>query len=293
LFDNLKHQEEPMNHAFSPDLQQAIQLFFSDKIFRTTGPRFYRIGMAEIKKEFRKKALRFHPDRAVLSGESRGRLEEKFKQINDAYGILKTAFADKHLILRSRAEQRPTPPEKPGPFTRAGGDKAEFRARQATAPPRSGGPGAFSSSCPEFRPIWRKSFFFRGKVPSRYLRLGEFLFYSRIIPWHNLINAIVWQHRMRPRLGQIAVELDFLGEADILTILHAKHFKEPFGQAAVRLGFLTDYRRFVLLGRQRGYPFPLGRYFLDFNILNEATLDRHLRENRLHNFYYPSHFRSL
>jgi hypothetical protein len=282
-----------MNYAFSPDLQQAIHLFFAEKILSRNGPCFYRIDMEEIKKEFRKKAMRFHPDRAAMWGESRRRLEEKFKELNDAYGILKSAFANRDLILRSQAGHRGSAREKSGLFSQASGNRAEFGARQDPAPPGSRGAGPLSGASPEFRPIQRNSFFFKGKVPLRYLRLGEYLFYSRIIPWHNLINAIVWQHRMRPRLGEIAVELDFLRRGDILTILQSKHFKEPFGHAAVRLGFLTDYRRFVLLGRQRGYPFPLGRYFLDFNILDKAALERYLRENRLHNFHYPPHFKSL
>jgi hypothetical protein len=282
-----------MKHACSPDLQQAIDLFFAEMLLRSNGPGFYRIGIEEIKREFRKKAMRFHPDRAALWGESRGRLEEKFKQINDAYALLKSEFADKHLILRSPAERsapgRPRPGANGRTFNQSPPDS---HARPESAPRRTSGPDASGESSSAFRPVQRKSFFFKGKLPLRRLRLGEFLFYNRVIPWHSLINAIVWQHRMRPRLGQIAVALDFLDAEDIWTILRNKRFKEPFGEAAVRLGFLTDYRRLVLLGHQRGYPFPLGRYFLDFNILDRATLARYLRENRQHNIHFPASFNS-
>ena len=260
-----------MTEPMPAELQQAIQLLFADMTFKASGPSFYRLGMVDIKKEYRKKALLFHPDRSELLGESRSLLEEKFKQINHAYGILKSEFQDKYFILRVKSVPRPVSTrqqEAPVKETRSG-----FSRREAPAEKRAG-----------------KEYFYRGSaLPKRSLRLGEYLFCRQLISWETLIQAIAWQYRHRPRLGEIALDLDYLTHRDIREILKKKSLNEPFGQAAVRLGLLSDYRCFVLLGRQRRYGVPLGRFFLDRGIVTETELDRYVQENRLHNIrYYKS-----
>jgi hypothetical protein len=278
----------------TPDLQQAIHLFFADKIFDVSAPPLYRIGMADIKKEFRKKAMLFHPDRAELLGESKGFLEEKFKQISHAYGVLKSELDDKYLILRPKIFNCPAEPkEQRASFH----DTANAKPYVATGQKQTGEPHAgqkeFTPGGTHFRNTHGKQFFFNGMVPKHRLRLGEYLFYRRAIAWSTLINAIVWQHRVRPRLGQIALDLNYLEHQDIMEILKNKTFKEPFGRAAVRLGFLNDYHRFVLLGRQRGYDLPLGKFFIDFHVLNETALERYVQENRIHNIHYNKRVHGL
>lgn len=122
-------------------------------------------------------------------------------------------------------------------------------------------------------------------MPHRKLRFGEFLFYKQIIAWHTLIQAIVWQHRVRPRIGRIALDLNYLEPRDIVTLLRNRKYREPFCRAAVRLGFLDNYQRIVLLGRQRNYNLPLGKFFLDARILGEEALEHYVHENRIHNFH--------
>lgn len=248
------------------ELQQAIQLLFADMNFKEAGPSFYRLGMVDIKKEYRKKALLFHPDRSEILGESRSLLEEKFKQINHAYGILKSEFQDKYFILRLKSVPRPV------------------RARQPEAPVKEPRSGSSRRAAPAQK---EKEYFYPGStLPKRALRLGEYLFCRRLISWETLITAIAWQYRHRPRLGEIALDLNYLTHRDIREILKGKKSNEPFGQAAVRLGFLSDYRCFVLLGRQHRYGVPLGRFFLDREIVTAAELDRYVQENRLHNVRY-------
>lgn len=277
--------------SMTPDLQQALHLLFADRLFDASGPLIHRIGMADIQKEFRKKAMLFHPDRAELLGQSKCLLEEKFKQISHAYGILKSELDDKYLILGPDAAVRPSD---------FGARNASFHdtARGKSQPPFDRGPPVrpgtgrkdFGRGAARFQDNQGKRFFFNGMVPRRRLRLGEYLFYRRVIAWHTLINAIVWQHRVRPRLGQIALQLNYIAQQDIVNILKNKVVKEPFGRAAVRLGFLDDYQRFVLLGRQRGYNQPLGKFFVDFHILSEIELDRYIQENRIHNIHYGKRF---
>lgn len=271
-----------MTHTLSPDLLQAVHLFFADQLFRTGDNEIpYRIDMDDIKREFRKKALAFHPDRAAFLGKSRVRLEEKFKEINEAYSLLKEALIDKHLILNPRA----------GHFSRPFRREADFTHPETfrrTRPPRNrkrATPHGFEHT-PLRRKTDRPPFFYSGILPKRKLRLGEFLFYNRIIAWQTLIDAIVWQYHVRPKLGQIALELNYLNRQDILQILKAKRLKEPFGQAAVRLGFLDSYKRFVLLGRQRSYNLPFGKFFIEKSILDEMALAELIQRHRLHNVQY-------
>lgn len=53
------------------------ELLFADMNFKASGPSSYRLGMVDIKKEYRKKAMICHPDRSALLGESSPQLEEK------------------------------------------------------------------------------------------------------------------------------------------------------------------------------------------------------------------------
>lgn len=293
-----------MIYSMTPDIQQAVSLFFADQLYGQTASPVYRIGIDEIKREFRKKALQFHPDRAEYLGKNKGQMEEKFKQINHAYGVLKSALDDDYLILRPQTVFTGTAAARrrrePGPdFSR----KQTYRTRnqhqnqnRTWRKKTAKRPGADKTRPDKSKPQdpyqknRRKHYFFEGSIPKRELRLGEYLFYNRIIAWRTLISAIVWQHRMRPRLGQIAMDLNYMAPQDIMTILKNKKFKEPFGMAAVRLGLLDQYKRFVLLGRQRSFNFPLGRYFLDYNILTETSLEQHIRENRIHNLHYNKRF---
>ena len=263
-----------MIHPTSPDLEQAVHLFFSDLFLEDQAGRSHRIGMADIKKEFRKKAMLYHPDRAALLGENKGQLEEKFKQISDAYGILKSALTNNYIVIKSPASS----PKQHANVNFSSPIDPSFVRPAASNRHFSGNTRAFRKP--------KKSFFHKGMVPLRRLRFGEFLFYKQVISWHTLIQAIVWQHRVRPRIGHIAVELNYMEPQDILTVLKNKNSLEPFCRAAVRLGFLDDYRRFVLLGRQRSYNLPLGKFFLDAQILDNAALEHHVHENRIHNFYY-------
>jgi hypothetical protein len=282
-----------MIESMTPDLQQAIHLFFADRIFSVSDPPLYRIGMADIKKEFRKKAMLFHPDRAEMLGENKGVLEEKFKQISHAYGVLKSELDDEGLILRPNFFERPAASSKQSAPFHGTSSRKSYAAAQKPVERPFVRPNAFSGRDARFKNRPGKQFFFSGLVPKRKLRFGEYLFYRRVIAWSTLIDAIVWQHRVRPRLGQIALDLNYLEHQDIMEILKNKTFKEPFGRAAVRLGFLNDYNRFVLLGRQRGYNLPLGKFFLDFHVLNETALDRYVRENRIHNIHYNKRFQGV
>ena len=80
--------------------------------------------------------------------------------------------------------------------------------------------------------------FYKGPIPDRMLRFAEYLYYTGEISWEDLVHALVWQYRNRPKLGELAEETGALGQKDILFIIKNRHFTEMFGEAAIRLGKL-------------------------------------------------------
>ena len=56
-------------------------------------------------------------------------------------------------------------------------------------------------------------------MPKTEMRFAQFLYYSKKIDWNTFVQALSWQWKNRPRLGEIAVEKGYLKHADIITIL--------------------------------------------------------------------------
>lgn len=132
-----------------------------------------------------------------------------------------------------------------------------------------------------------QSFFYRGKIPQRKLRFGEYLYYSGLVDWNTFIHALVWQMQNRPRFGEIALQLGYLKRDDLNEIIRAKSVRERFGDAALRLGHITDHQRFVVLGRQRVFGKPVGRYFSERCHFGPEFLKKKLDEHARHNSMYP------
>jgi hypothetical protein len=95
---------------------------------------------------------------------------------------------------------------------------------------------------------------------------------------------MVWQQSNRPRLGDLAQEHGWLDRQDEQLIRQAKGAQELWGAAAVRCGRLTEAQLWQLLNQQRQLRLPIGRYFVDNQILSESELVRLLVEQRRHNY---------
>jgi hypothetical protein len=122
-------------------------------------------------------------------------------------------------------------------------------------------------------------------IPKRKLLIGQFLYYSGLISWQTLIDAIVWQRKQRPRIGEIALEWKMLSVKDVQRILQWKRLNEKFGERAVILGYLNRFELMALLGKQRNLNYPLGEYFVRHKILRvkelEFMVERHLTHNKM------------
>lgn len=129
----------------------------------------------------------------------------------------------------------------------------------------------------------RLNFYYHGEVPSRRFRFGEYLYYRGAISWRTLIDSLVWQYRMRPKFGEICQSLSYMKEKEVAAVLLNKKTSEKFGETALRLGLLDGYRRNVVLGRQKSFDTPIGRYFAEQGLLSPVQIDIFLKDLQVHN----------
>jgi hypothetical protein len=222
----------------------------------------YYIQLSGLKSAFRRRALLTHPDRAAhqRKGDSHAGAAS-FIVTKDAYDHL-LDFIRKRHTLRHQA-------------------KAPTRApHRANAPPRNRPSRRGGKSSPP-------DFFYSGALPRRRLLLGEFLFYSGVISWENLIKAIVRQRRQRPKLGKIASEKGWILPGQVRFAALRKRAGTPIGETLIRLGLLERWQVDVLLWRQRRMQTALGEFFIRAGLISRSRLYHHLKEFNHHNEAYP------
>jgi len=204
-----------------------------------------------LKAAYRKRALETHPDRAGTIGEDVARMTERFLEATCAYHSLLPIITSNGAILL-------------GNEVDSGGRREENNAQKN-------------------RHQGTSDHFFDGKMPGRSLLIGQFLYYTGVISWQTLIDAIVWQRKQRPMIGQIALRWKKLSEQQIRTILMERRLGEKFGESAARAGYLTRFEVMALLGRQRRLQCPIGEYFLRRNLLRDQELEHMVKRQRIHN----------
>jgi hypothetical protein len=127
------------------------------------------------------------------------------------------------------------------------------------------------------------AWYWKGRVPNRRLRLGEYLFYTGAISWDMMIAAIVGQRRSRPRLGQLARDRRLLDVSGLAAALAARVPGERLGEAVQRLGLLTRSAVEDLLAEQRRAQKPLGRQLVALGGILRQDLPRVLAGHQRHN----------
>lgn len=200
-----------------------------------------------LKKIYRRQALARHPDRVGGDGQA-------FSDLHEAWRLLDGLLAQSPNAICGMV------------YPEAG---------QAVGPTKTADPAA-----PRRRPNPRP-------LPAHALRFGQYLVCRGLITREELIKSLVWQGRMRPAFGRVACNLGYLGEEDPAYLLLARLPGELFGDAALRLGFMDNYQRLVVLGCQRRYQAEIGRYFLDCGLLEPGGLEEALAAHRRHNLRYP------
>jgi hypothetical protein len=224
---------------------------------------------AGLKAAYRKKALETHPDRAVVVSDDPHFLEKRFKEVSLAYQMLVDFLAAPwrySLDEKGGLYVRKQPPRQARP-SRPTGPMARPAARQRTTQPF-------------VEPLYA------GRMPTRRLLFGQYLYYGGHISLSALIKAIVWQRLQRPSVGAIAVSWGWLEGCDILDILRSRTFGEKFGDCAQRLGRLSRYQVSSLLDKQKAAQPLIGKYFADQNLITSAQIFKRIIDMKMHNKRY-------
>ncbi|WP_156360854.1 J domain-containing protein [Dethiosulfatarculus sandiegensis] len=203
-----------------------------------------------LKAAYRKRALESHPDRARVLGVSEDRMVEQFKQVLWAYEKLCSVVMGDEVF------------------------RENIKSEHHTAGSRNGSARPTYGDQPHY---------YQGPIPGRRLRIAEFLYYSGNIPWHLFIKAITWQRMQRPTIGRLALEVGVLSEFEVQRILKNRRIGEKFGECAIRLGYLTQFRLSALLGRQAMLQPRIGSYFVENGILAKSFLHNMLFKLKMHN----------
>lgn len=227
-----------------------------------------------LKATYRRRALETHPDRARALGRGEGELGREFRAVADAYRVLSS------LRTGPLPRTAPPPPRAARPAPRAA-PRPAWSARPPPAaepPPRPAARGG----APRVRVAVRPE-----ELPRRRLRFAEYLYYAGRVRWTELVDALAWQRAQRPPLGRIAVDFGFLGPDDVGVILERRReagaFATPFGEFAVRTGYLTPFQLLAALGQQLRLQRPIGRFFVERGLVDEDEIEairaRILRHN--------------
>ncbi len=125
--------------------------------------------------------------------------------------------------------------------------------------------------------------YFHGTVPFRILEIGRFLYCSGQISFGDLIEALAWQRKQRPIIGDVAQRWGWLVETSIERIIASRDVPGRFGEKAIRLGLLSDGQVKALLLYQRTQQELLGRYFVMKKLLKAEQLERLVNKLNEHN----------
>lgn len=226
----------------STDIVRACQILFSPEASCSLAF-LNNLDTPTLKTAFRKKALETHPDRAQALGKHEADQEKRFLEVKMAYEAL-LPVAEKTVVYRYQTRPRKKP---------------QYENTTHDAMPR--------------KAKAKMASYYGGAIPNQRLRLGQYLYYSGIITWRHLIDAISWQRRMKPRYGQIALEWNIITLHDVVLILQEKDRQERFGEYARRRGYITGFQHLAIMGKQQMFHRPFGEYFVLHGILSQRQLD--------------------
>lgn len=244
-----------LEEATKQDLFKACESLFGSDI--DVSVEFLRyLKPAGVKAAYRKRALETHPDRALIVEGEPDFLEKRFKEINLAYQLLQ-AFLD--TPWKYSLDEAGSVYERKRPM-----------AKPQSHPHRK-------------KPSSKMEPLYQGRIPSRRLMFGQYLYYAGHISFSILIKAIVWQRLQRPSIGAIAASWGWIEGPDILDVLRSRRFGEKFGECALRRGYISKYQLSLLLARQRAIQPQFGKYFIEHGIISSFQMNKIIEEMKEHN----------
>jgi hypothetical protein len=232
------------------------------------------LSSLELKSAYRKKAFETHPDRAITLGKNRDRMDERFKDVITAYERLHSFIqTEKKIILKGEVRRK----------------KHVRRTNRQTRTKQESSSG-YSIKCDtkktrqiEIKPRNSSERFYKGNIPKRKLLIGQFLYYSGLISWKTLFDAVYWQRKQRPIIGKIALDWGILTSDEIHRILTERSYKDNFGEYALRNGFITYFEFMAIIGKQKKLQPPIGKYFIQQGILGNNDIKKMTEGLKNHN----------
>ncbi len=213
-----------------------------------------------VKVAYRRKAMETHPDRALVVQGASDMMEQRFKEINLAYQLLQDFLAhpwkfslDENGVIHKRRRYHPH-------------SSVCRKAHQERTEP-----------------------LYRGRIPSRKLLFGQYLYYSGQVTFSAMIKAVVWQRLQRPSIGAMALSWGWMDGSGVIEILRYRRFGERFGDCALRFGYLSENQLWQLLDKQKRIQPVIGKYFVEQRLIEPAQLFRLLVAMKIHNNKYPSY----
>lgn len=125
--------------------------------------------------------------------------------------------------------------------------------------------------------------YYEGLMPTISLKTGLFLYYSGKISYEQMIEALVWQRNMRPPIGELAAQWNWLHKSFIEIVLKDVARGGQFGERAVSMGLLKESQVKVLLRHQLFMQKPVGQYFVTNRILTSEDIKESLLIMSIHN----------
>jgi hypothetical protein len=219
-----------------------------------------------LKSAFRRHAHLLHPDKSRALGLSEEALAHQFRELKQAYDDLLALLDDRTIIVLPQQRHSDVSWRREVRETRQRTPRSSRFSRAARCVHHVGGGLNVGDA-----------------IPKRRLRFAQYLYYARIIDWETVLLAMRWQFQRRPRVGQIARQIGYLTLEDVCHVLHHMRLGERFGEAALRLGRINAARLLIVLGLQQRLGHPIGRYFIEREILTQNELHDLLDRHRNHN----------
>jgi hypothetical protein len=247
------------------------------------------LQLSGIKTAYRKRAMETHPDRTAHEPQENGQQSpDLFMAVQGAYENLIT-----FLDAREKGYRLPSPRPRTTARRAATSTAHKPRQRRQQAPKRPAyraqpnntrAKSKFHSSQNQQKsPFWNVENLYRGPLPNRRLLIGHFMYYSGIINWRTLIQALIWQRTERPKLGELGQRFGMLTEKDVLHILKNRPTLQPFGKTATDMGLLTDAQLRMLIFHQKRLQRKFGEFFIEKKIMGPNELRNLLKQYQTHN----------
>ncbi len=236
------------NRITNQDVQTACEMLFGSDACEAASL-LDSVDEHSLEEAFRERALATHPDRAVQLGKSKSECEDLFKDVSRAYQTIR-------LYLSWH-----------------GGVQNGYQVQSQEAEGKDSRDVVVS----------RRGSYWTGAIPERTLLIGQFLYYSGCISSGTLIDAVLWQWTQRPAFGRIAAMWGYLMPGQLAELLTTRRLEEKIGESALRLRYLTPFRRNAVLGLQRMIQRPIGMFFLENDILSPLEMVRFLGLMKKHN----------